>query len=157
MGLRQANPRRQGDLGELAAIEWFGRKGYGIWTPLFHSRDIDLIVDHGPDLYRVQVKTSTYLRRDGVYEVKVCTHGGNQSWNGLVKRLDTSLIDYLFVLVADGRRWLIPATAVTATTTIIVGRTKYAEYEVEPWLALSSASTPVSADPQDRGDAEPHS
>jgi hypothetical protein len=146
MGLRQANPRRQGDLGELAAIEWFGRKGYGIWTPLFHSRDIDLIVDHGPDLHRVQVKTSTSESRPGVFVVTVCTRGGNQSWNGIVKRLDPARIDYLFALVADGRRWLIPAEAVQGFTAITLGARKYAEYEVEPWAALASGPTLFSAD-----------
>jgi hypothetical protein len=146
MELRQANPRRQGDLGELAAIEWFGRKGHDIFKPLFHTRDIDLIADDGTDLQRVQVKTSTRLVRDGVYSVMVCTRGGNQSWNGLVKRLDPARIDCLFVLVADGRRWLIPAEAVQGFTAVTLGGPKYAEHEVEPWPALAPGPTPSLAD-----------
>jgi hypothetical protein len=35
--------------------------------------------------------------------------GRNQSWTGVVKRLDPARFDYLFVLVGDGRRWFIPS------------------------------------------------
>ena len=126
-------------------MEWLGRKGYNVWVPLFHSRDIDLIATEGAEVLRIQVKTSTSLVREGVYAVKVCTRGGNQSWDRVVKRLDTSLIDFLFVLVADGRRWFIPAPAITASTCIVVGCTKYADYEVEPWPALLAAPTLFAA------------
>jgi hypothetical protein len=40
--------------------------------------------------------------------VAICTRGGNQSWNGITKRLDPTRIDCLFVIVGDGRRWSIP-------------------------------------------------
>jgi hypothetical protein len=36
------------------------------------------------------------------------TRGGNQSWNGLVKCFSASRCGFLFVLVADGRRWFHP-------------------------------------------------
>jgi hypothetical protein len=62
----------------------------------------------------------------------VCTRGGNQSWNRIVKRMDPSRCDYLFVTVADGRRWLIPADAVGGGTAIDLGGPKYAQYEVDP-------------------------
>jgi hypothetical protein len=57
---------------------------------------------------------------------------GNQSWNGIVKRFSAVRCDGLFVLVADGRRWFIPATAVDGGSGILLGGPKYAEYEVEP-------------------------
>jgi hypothetical protein len=145
MQLRQANPRKQGDLGELSAIDWFVRKGYDVFLPLGHSPDVDLVADDGEKLHRVQVKTSTYLARDGVFNVTVRTSGGNQSWNGLVKKLDPSRIDFLFVLVADGRRWLIPSSALRQCTSVTLGASKYAEYEVEPWSALASSPTLFAA------------
>jgi hypothetical protein len=61
----------------------------------------------------------------------VSTSGGNQSWNGVVKLLDTSRFDYLFVLVGDGRRWFIPAERVEGGTALRLGGPKYAEFEVE--------------------------
>ena len=62
----------------------------------------------------------------------VCTRGGNQSWNGVVKRLDPARYDYLFVLVADGRRWFMPSEAAVGGTKICLGGPVYAEYEIEP-------------------------
>jgi hypothetical protein len=70
------------------------------------------------------------------WEVAVCTRGGNQSWNGITKRLSADRCDYLFVLVGDGRRWFIPADAVQGTTAIAVGGPKYAEFEVESGRAF---------------------
>ena len=46
-----------------------------------------------------------YPFRNRRWEVTLCTRGGNQSWNGLVKYLEPTRCDYLFVLVGDGREW----------------------------------------------------
>ena len=45
MELRQKNPRRQGDIGEAAAIQWLTEVGAGVCFPLFHSPDFDLIAE----------------------------------------------------------------------------------------------------------------
>ena len=102
------NPRLQGDLGERSAMLCSGAQGAAVFVPLGHSPDYDLVADWGDGAMRVQVNTSNcvYRRR---WQVSVCTRGGNQSWNGLAKWLDPSSYDYLFVLIGDGRRWLIPA------------------------------------------------
>jgi hypothetical protein len=76
------------------------------------------------------VKT-TRSRRLGRWEVRVSTSGGNQSWNRIVKLLDPSRFDYLFVLVGDGRRWFIPSEHVAGGTGLRLGGPKYAEFEVE--------------------------
>jgi Holliday junction resolvase-like predicted endonuclease len=132
------SPRRQGDLGELSAMEWLGSKGYGICLPVCHSPDYDLIADDGDALHRVQVKTSTQHAPKDRWRIAICTRGGNQSWNGLVKRFSASRCDWLFVLVADGRRWFIPAGAVEAGTALQMGASKYAEFEVERGRPLPS-------------------
>jgi Holliday junction resolvase-like predicted endonuclease len=129
------SPRRQGDLGEFSAMEWLGSKGYGVWLPVGHSPDCDLIAEDGDALLRVQVKTSTQ-RQHGRWRVMVCTRGGNRSWSGLVKRFSSSRCDCLFVLVADGRRWFIPAGVVGGGTALLLGGPKYAEFEVEPGRPL---------------------
>jgi PD-(D/E)XK endonuclease len=118
-------------------MEWLGSKGYGVWIPVCHSPNVDLIADDGETLLRVQVKTTTrYFKRR--WEVMICTRGGNQSWNGTVKLFSPSRCDGLFVLVADGRRWFIPAAAVDARTAVRLGGPKYAEFEVEPGRPLPS-------------------
>jgi hypothetical protein len=125
------SPRKQGDLGELSALGWLIKRGYSIYLPYGHSPHCDLMAESGPTVLRVQVKTSR-VWRNGRWEVAVCTRGGNQSWNGVVKRLDGSRIDFLFVHVADGRRWFIPAGEVGGGCSILLGGPKYATYEVEP-------------------------
>ncbi len=59
LDLRQANPRQQGDVGEMSAADWLARNGFGVWIPLTHSPDMDLIAQRGATLFRIQVKTST--------------------------------------------------------------------------------------------------
>jgi PD-(D/E)XK endonuclease len=102
------NTREQGDFGERSAMLWLWGMGYRVAVPLGHSPHWDLIAELRFGLARVQVKTST-CARNGRWLVALATRGGNQSWNGLVKRLDPDLFDYLFVHVGDGRRWFIPS------------------------------------------------
>jgi PD-(D/E)XK endonuclease len=99
-------PREQGDFGELATLVWLARQGAKVSIPLGHNPHYDLVADLNGSLVRVQVKTCTLFR--GRWHVTLCTRGGNQSWNGLVKHLNPSRYDYLFVLVGDGRQWFHP-------------------------------------------------
>jgi hypothetical protein len=100
-------------------------------VPFGHSPDADLVADLDGRLCRIQVKTSTVHIKNGRYAVTLATRGGNHSWSGLVKRFSPERCDYLFVLVADGRQWLIPADAVEGGSAILVGGPKYARYEID--------------------------
>jgi hypothetical protein len=122
--------RRQGDLGELSAMEWFESKGAGIYFPIGHSPHSDFIAEFDDDLARVQVKTCIAFRLQR-WQVTICTRGGNQSWSGLVKHFDPARCDYLFVVVGDGRRWCIPSKAIACGRGIALGGPKYREFEVE--------------------------
>jgi PD-(D/E)XK endonuclease len=125
------HPRRQGDLGEAAAIHWLTSIGAIVSFPLFHSPDYDLIAELDGKLLRVQVKTSTCLYEStGHYAVQLATSGGNQSWTGTVKRFDPDLVDFLFVLVGDGRRWFIPSGEVEGSRAISLGGVKYSEFQI---------------------------
>jgi hypothetical protein len=75
--------------------------------------------------------------KNGRYAVTLATRGGNQSWSGLVKRFSPERCDYLFVLVAYGRQWLIPADAVDGGAAILVGGPKYAAYEIDRGRAIT--------------------
>jgi len=129
------DPRGQGDQGERSAITWLLERDRPVFLPVGHSRDIDLITLIDLQVVRVQVKTSSVLRK-GRWDVTVCTRGGNQSWNGLVKYLDPAHYDRLFVLVGDGRRWFIPASEVEGTCGLRLGGPKYEQFEIEPGLPL---------------------
>ena len=134
-------PRRQGDLGEASDIEWLTGQGAEIAVPLFSSTDWDVIADFGDGLKRVQVKTSRRLRNNR-WEVMLCTRGGNQSWNGVAKTFSAERCDFLFVLVADGRRWFIPASAIEGGHGVLLGGPKYACFEIDPGRAFAA---PIAA------------
>jgi hypothetical protein len=135
-------PRRQGDAGELSAINWLFSAGALVSKPLFENPDYDLVADFGDRVHRVQVKTSTCWARNR-FVVALCTRGGNQSWNGIVKRLDASRCDTVFIHVGDGRRWYIPARALGVGSGIVLGGPKYEEYEVEPGEPLQARPPPA--------------
>ena len=125
------DPRWQGDQGEQSAITWLLEQGVPVFMPLGHSPDIDLVADIDSRLVGIQCKTTTQFV-NGRWSVSVCTRGGNRSWNGVVKILDPSRYDRLFVLAGDGRRWFIPSDVVDGGTSVQLGGPKYAEYEIEP-------------------------
>jgi hypothetical protein len=131
MDLRQLNPRKQGDIGEGIAAAWLMQQGLGVWIPFGHSPDCDLLAQRDDKLFRIQVKTSTCWQRER-WLVATCTRGGNQSWNGVIKRLEETRFDYLFVVVGDWRCWFIPAAEVDGRSGISLGGPKYSEFEVEP-------------------------
>lgn len=123
-------PREQGDFGEMSAMYWLASRGASIALPVGNNRHWDVAAELEGRLLRVQVKTTRCVRR-GRSEVTVATRGGNQSWAGVAKLLDRSRFDYLFVLVGDGRRWLIPAEQVDGVSGLRLGGPKYADFEVE--------------------------
>ena len=133
---RRINRRQQGDLGEASAIEWLASVGATVLVPFGHSPDYDLVAEANGRLLRIQVKTSTqsavtpkgHIR----LPVTLATRGGNQSWNGITKRLDPARVDYVFALTANGRRWFIPSTVLEALSAITLGGPKYSEFEIDP-------------------------
>ena len=143
-------PREQGDWGERSAVLWLWSQGAPVFIPFGHSPDIDLMTILDDRAVRVQVKSCSHWRQNR-WECVLCTHGGNQSWNGIVKRLDPSRYDYLFVAAADGRRWWIPSHEVGGGTHIMLGGPKYAAFEVEPGPPMPGAKVLDSDAP--RGDA----
>jgi hypothetical protein len=132
------NPRHQGDLGEVSALHWFVNQDIPVYVPFGHSPDTDLIAELDGRLARVQVKTSTVFQRNR-WHVAVRTSGGNQSWSRIIKRMDASRCDYLFVHVGDGRRWLIPIREVGGGCSILLGGPRYAAFEIEPGAPIPSS------------------
>jgi len=126
----------QGDQGEYSAIAWLGKTFRSVSVPLGNCSDYDVVADIDGKLAKVQVKTSRQRVGDR-YCVTLCTRGGNQSWNGIVKRFSADRCDFLFAHTAEGRRWFVPSAKVDGTTSIVLGGPKYAEYEIEPGWPLT--------------------
>ena len=159
---RLINRSQQGDLGEASAIEWLTGIGATVLIPVGRSPHFDLVAEVRGQLLRFPVKTSTSSaeRVDGTgYAVQLATCGGNQSWNGVSKHLDPARVDYVFALVGDGRRWVIPVSHLEAQTTLRLGGSKYSEYEIPRGAALESFVYGADSDPSTiagpvRGSAE---
>jgi Holliday junction resolvase-like predicted endonuclease len=138
--------RRQGDLGEASALQWLLCQEAHVFVSFGHSPNCDLVAELDGCLLRIQVKTSCCRSGSG-YAVSLATRGGNRSWSGVAKLFDTSRFDYVFVLVADGRRWLIPACEIMAKHSIVVGGRSWARFEVEPGLPIRDADEHAGARP----------
>lgn len=107
------NSKQQGDYGVLQAINYYMGKGYDVSLPFGDNLRYDLIVDKEGTLYRVQCKTSVTKNRHGTgFEVRLCTSGGNQSWNKVMKTISATEVDLVFAWCADGSIWEIPASDV---------------------------------------------
>jgi hypothetical protein len=139
---RAVNRRVQGDIGELSAMEWLASKNATVWVPFTHSPHVDLMAEWEEGPVRVQVKTSTYRgskANSNRWHISIATNGGNRSWSGVSKRFDPVRVDYLFVLVGDGRRWFIPSCYVEGSRGLVLGGTKYSEFEIEQGTPLEGA------------------
>ena len=125
--------RRQGDLGEVSALDWLMRLGVFTWIGAGICRAP--LRGRSWANARQERKTCASRRRGpnggGSYQVQLATRGGNQSWGGTSKLFDTSRCDYVFVAVGDGRRLFIPAVQIVAKHGIVVGGAAWRHFEVE--------------------------
>jgi hypothetical protein len=80
-GVERISPRKQGDLGELSAINWLMEQDYDVYLPLGHSPDYDMVADGGGALLRVQVKTSKPFRNRR-WQIALRTCGGTEAGMG---------------------------------------------------------------------------
>jgi hypothetical protein len=84
-----------------------------------------------------------WLQRAGAAVFNPCS-STHQSWSGLVKLLDPTRCDSLFVHVGDGRRWYVPAGAIGGGSGILLGGPKCAEFEIEPSARLPTRRARVA-------------
>lgn len=122
------NSKKQGDVGVGAAISFFISRGQTVLFPLSDSEPYDLAFDDGTKLHKVQVKTTFAKTPHGVYQSNLRVLGGNQSYH-TAKKFDPTKVDYLFILVEDGTRYLVPSIEITNTSCINLG-TKMEKYKL---------------------------
>ena len=111
--------RLQGDVAESIAASYFTINGYIVSKPLNHSAYYDLIADNG-QLHRVEVKSSSYTAPSGNYQVALRTLGGNQSWTGKVKSIDSTKTDIVFILTADFYMYIFTADKLHGRNSVTV-------------------------------------
>lgn len=116
------NRKIQGDLGVAKAIAYYVEQGYNVSVPLTDATRYDLIVENG-SLKRVQVKTTNQHTTSGVPVVTLSTQGGNQSWNGVIKRISVDEVDLVFVYYLDGRTaWEFPVSVCAGKRALNLGK-----------------------------------
>lgn len=122
----------QGAIGEARCIYELTLRGYTIYKPLAELTKSDLVVETPEgELKRVQVKTSRNTNKYGKYEVGLVTSGGNTKVNTR-KRRQPGDYDFLFVMVDDGRCWLIPDEILGDNgNSLVIDSPKYAPYELK--------------------------
>lgn len=113
----------QGCVGLGHAIAHFVAKGQTVSLPLIDNQDYDLIVDEGGILKRVQVKTSGTKGKSGHYEVQLKSVRPNRTGN-TIKRFDPLTVDYLFVLLCNGDRYVLPCSEVNSGCSITLNKSR---------------------------------
>lgn len=100
--------------------------------PLTDSDAYDLVVEKDDVLSRVQVKTTSFKKDNGVYIVALKTSGGNQReyW---AKLFDPKKVEILVALTEQGALYVIPCSEIEATSSLSLGK-KYEEYKVQ-WVS----------------------
>lgn len=124
----QKNSKKQGDVGVGSAISYFTSKGWVVLIPLSDSQDYDLAFDSGKGVKTVQIKTSRFKRRKDFYEVNLRVCGGNKS-RQTIKNFNPNKVDYVYILLEDGNRYLIPSKDIEAKTSITIYE-KYEKYRL---------------------------
>ncbi len=107
----ELNRRSKGDLAELMVAADLVRRGYQIAIPFGEDSDFDLIFwrGQGQPLERVQVKHGH--ARNGVIEVKCCSHSLTNGRVRQTKRYTAATTDWLAVYEpAGGGCYYLPAT-----------------------------------------------
>lgn len=103
------NRKQQGDVGVAAAVFYYTKAGCTVSLPATDNARYDLICDDGNSLQRVQCKTTGFKTRNSIYQVQLCTNGGNKTSTSL-KLISTDECDTIFVYVLDGTMYEFPVS-----------------------------------------------
>jgi len=112
------NTKKQGDAGMALAVAYYASLGATVAIPLTDSQDYDILADVDGKILRVQVKTTKAKSYLGTPVVKLTTCGGNRSWVGVIKHVNPSSSDVLFVSDEFGRLWAVPVVDLASSTQV---------------------------------------
>jgi hypothetical protein len=124
---------RSSAIGE--AVRWFLERGYIPSIPLEPTR-YDLVVESDSGFKRVQVKSSTFQDRSGAWVT--CTHRTQYDSTVVARgtagkrrkvRYTKDEVDWFFIVVGDGSKYLIPLEVVGDTLRLSLGK-KYENYKI---------------------------
>lgn len=122
------NSKHKGSLAVSQCIAKLYSLGYEVLLPIGDRKPYDLIFDDGKNLYKVQVKYAG-LTSKGNHKAGLRITGGNQSFNYSKKYKDFDF-DFLFILTADKRCYLLHWTDIKIRNEITIDDVKYQKYLV---------------------------
>lgn len=120
--------KEKGNSGLGMAIAYFSSNGYVVSIPLNDTQDYDILVDKGGFISKVQVKATGCKTKNNIYQVALKSCGGTKGKE--YKTLVNTNIDYVFILNADLKMYLIPKNEIKNKSTINLGK-KMNKYIVE--------------------------
>ncbi len=118
------NTKQQGDIGVAKAIYIYTALGYIVSIPNTDNAKYDLIIEKNKKLNRVQIKTTSYKTKYGVYQVMLKTCGGNQSWSGEISKINSNDVDLIFILTDTGTVYEFPSEILNGSSTVNLGKDK---------------------------------
>ncbi|MGA2374509.1 MAG: group I intron-associated PD-(D/E)XK endonuclease [Candidatus Sulfotelmatobacter sp.] len=105
--MQELTSKQRGELAEMMFMVKAAQKGFATAKPYGDSRRYDFILDVGPRLWRVQVKSSS-AKQYGSYMVNL-----QRNANGEVVPYDASEIDFVVAYVMPCDAWfVIPVEAI---------------------------------------------
>ena len=112
--------KENGNSGLGMAVAYFTTKGYTVSIPLNDTQDYDLVIEKCNKLYTVQVKATGCKTRNNVYQVALKSCGGTKGKE--YKTIVNTNVDYIFILDAEKKMYLIPKSEIVNKSTINLGK-----------------------------------
>lgn len=111
---------------ESLAAAWYTLRNGAVFQPPSNASRIDLLVQRGDEMVRVQVKSATHRTGGGWALRPVCFQGEGRS---VARPFREGEVDELFAVTGDGRMFLLPEAVFVGRRTLTLGA-KYEKYEV---------------------------
>ena len=111
--------KEKGNSGLAMSIAYFTTNGYTVSIPLNDTQDYDLVIEKDGKLDKVQVKATGCKTKNNIYQVSLKSCGGTKGKE--YKTLINTNIDYLFILNADLKMYVIPKNEIKNKSTINLG------------------------------------
>lgn len=122
---------------ELQAAAYYLSLNFNVYMPVMQHGPIDFVVDAETKLFKVQVKTATWVKSGTNWYLQCRTRLVNKYGNAAPHEL----YDILFVVYED-RMWEIPASLITSTNLCLDGSNpQYATRTWDPYIVAFPRST----------------
>ena len=119
--------KEKGNSGLGIAIAYFSSHGYIVSIPLNDTQDYDLIVDKNNVIQKVQVKSTSFRTKYGIYQVSLKSCGGTKGKT--YKTLIETNVDILFIVADNLHTFLIPINIIKNKSTLNLCE-KYSPFRV---------------------------